>query len=80
MFDLNNMPNLRGLVNEIAISDLGDKIVLLSLKYHLDINTEVINSLSDRTDLEPFEEEDLSNARDLEHNLTTLIEFYGGSL
>lgn len=78
MIDSQNHPLLSKLLSELVNSDVGDKILLLSLKESLRRNIEMSQDLEERDDLKDFEKQDLEDQKKMITHLEAVIDYYGG--
>lgn len=78
MIDSQNHPLLTKLLSELVNSDVGDKILLLSLKESLRRNIEMSQDLEEHDDLEDFEKQDLEDQKKMITHLEAVIDYYGG--
>lgn len=78
MIDSQNHPLLSKLLSELVNTDVGDKIVLLSLKESLRMKMEMSQELEERDDLEDFEKQDLEDQKKMITHLEAVIDYYGG--
>lgn len=78
MIDSQNHPLLTKLLSELVNSDVGDKILLLSLKESLQMKIEMSQELEEHDDLEDFEKQDLEDQKKMITHLEAVIDYYGG--